>query len=79
MTSKKAAKAPTFEESLAELEQLVETMEKGELSLEESLQSFEKGIALTKNCQEALTAAEQKVEILSQADPGADLEPFENE
>ena len=79
MTSKKATKAASFEDALAELEQLVETMEKGEMSLEESLKSFEKGIALTKSCQEALKAAEQKVEILSQADTNAELEPFGNE
>lgn len=79
MTKKKSSDAQSFEESLAELEQLVETMEQGELSLEESLKSFEKGIALTRSCQEALKAAEQKVEILSKADTETDLEPFADE
>lgn len=53
-----------FEKSLAELEQLVEQMEQGDLSLEESLKQFERGIALTRACQQALQAAEQKVQIL---------------
>ena len=56
---------PSFEESLAELESLVETLEKGELSLEDSLKLFERGIELTRHCQKALKSAEQKVRILS--------------
>ena len=63
--SSKTKKAPSFEDSLAELEALVERMESGELSLEDSLSAFERGIALTRNCQQALQAAEQKVEILT--------------
>lgn len=55
---------PNFEQALSELEALVETMEEGELSLEESLKQFEKGIALASSCQTALQKAEQKVEIL---------------
>jgi exodeoxyribonuclease VII small subunit len=65
-----------FEEALSELESLVETMEKGELSLEESLTSFERGVALTRICQQALKAAEQKIEILTANSPDAELEPF---
>lgn len=53
-----------FEASLKELEGLVERMERGDLTLEESLQSFERGIRLTRDCQRALRAAEQKVEVL---------------
>ena len=57
-----AAKKPlNFEKALAELEQLVEDMEQGELSLEDSLKRFEKGIALTTECQQALQNAELKV------------------
>lgn len=56
--------APNFEQALTELEQLVETMEDGELNLEESLKQFEKGIALASSCQQALQKAEQKVELL---------------
>jgi exodeoxyribonuclease VII small subunit len=68
---------PSFEQALNELEALVERMERGDLSLEESLQSFERGIQLTRTCQEALSAAEQKVEILSSRDPDAQPEPFD--
>lgn len=53
-----------FEEALANLEQLVEAMEQGELSLEESLKAFEQGIKLTRECQAALEQAEQKVQLL---------------
>lgn len=56
--------APDFERSLAELEAIVEKLEHGELSLEESLQQFERGVQLTRACQTALKEAEQKVEIL---------------
>ena len=53
-----------FEEALEELEQLVSSMEEGELSLEDSMKAFEKGIKLTRECQTALQKAEQKVQIL---------------
>lgn len=53
-----------FEQAIEELENLVSTMEDGELSLENSLKSFEKGIKLTRKCQTALSAAEQRVQIL---------------
>ena len=53
-----------FEMALQELEALVYSMEDGELSLEESLQAFEKGIKLTRECQTALKNAEQKVQVL---------------
>jgi exodeoxyribonuclease VII small subunit len=75
---KKEPVAPSFEEALGELEALVEKMEAGDLSLEESLSAFERGIALTRTCQEALQAAEQKVEILTRNDPDADTEPFDD-
>ena len=56
--------APDFEASLAELEAIVEKLEQGELSLDDSLKQFERGVQLTRVCQAALTQAEQKVEIL---------------
>ncbi len=56
--------APDFERSLAELESIVEKLEAGELSLDESLRHFERGVQLTRVCQSALKQAEQKVEIL---------------
>lgn len=63
MTKKKDSTF-NFEESLASLESLVSAMEDGDLSLEESLQAFEKGIRLTRECQNALHNAEQKVQVL---------------
>lgn len=75
--AKDPPQSPSFEEALNELEALVERMERGDLSLEESLQTFERGIQLTRSCQEALSAAEQKVEILSSRDPDAQPEPFD--
>lgn len=62
--AKKKNKAPNFEQALDELEELVERMEQGESSLEDSLKDFERGIELTRSCQTALSEAEQKVEIL---------------
>lgn len=63
MTKKKSASFD-FEHALEELETLVSSMEDGELTLEESLQAFEKGIKLTRDCQTALKQAEQKVQVL---------------
>lgn len=53
-----------FENALENLEELVTSMEEGDLSLEDSLKAFEKGIKLTRECQSALKAAEQKVQVL---------------
>ncbi len=73
-----ASKPPNFEKSLQELEQLVAQLESGELSLEDSLKTFEKGIKLTRNCQTALQEAEQKVELLLQQEDGEALTtPFD--
>jgi exodeoxyribonuclease VII small subunit len=68
---------PDFEAALAELESLVERMEQGNLSLEETLAQFERGIRLTRSCQSALKAAEQKVEILVRQAGGEAVEPFD--
>ena len=57
------SKAPDFEQALAELEGL-ERLERGDLPLEEALKTFERGVALTRHCQNSLKAAQQKVEIL---------------
>ncbi len=61
---RKSKKKPDFETALAELETLVGTMEQGDISLEESLALFERGVTLTRTCQESLKEAEQKVQIL---------------
>ena len=68
-----------FEEALKELEALVQSMEQGELSLEDSLKAFERGIALTRSCQKSLDEAEQKVEILTQKQGGFEPQPFTDE
>ena len=57
-------KNPGFEQSLNELQTLVERLESGDLSLEESLSTFEQGISLTRECQSALQDAEQRVQVL---------------
>ena len=66
-----------FEKSLKELEALVEKMEAGNLSLEDSLKYFEKGVALTKSCQQALTEAEHKVQILMEQGKEKELQSFD--
>ena len=55
---------PSFEEALEELESIVAKMEQGDMSLEASLEAFERGVSLTRHCQQALKEAEQKVSIL---------------
>jgi exodeoxyribonuclease VII small subunit len=72
-----AKKTPQLVQSLDSLEALVERMESGELTLEESLQAFEQGVKLTRECQQALSQAEQKVRILLEQDPQAEPVPFE--
>lgn len=73
--SKKKAASFDFEKALEELEDLVTAMEEGEMSLEESLQAFEKGIKLTRECQGALKQAEQKVQVL--LDESGETEEFD--
>lgn len=63
-----------FEKSMTELEEIVMQLEKGELSLEDSLKQFEKGIILARKCQEVLQQAEQKIEILAASTTSTDSE-----
>jgi exodeoxyribonuclease VII small subunit len=65
-----------FEQSLQQLESLVEAMENGDLGLEESLKAFEKGVALTRACQLALDNAEQRVNLLLQENGKPVEQPF---
>lgn len=65
-------KTANFEDSLKELEQIVEALEAGGLSLDDSLKAFEKGVRITKDCQQALDNAEQKVSLLTK-DGNGDL------
>jgi exodeoxyribonuclease VII small subunit len=78
--------APDLEKSLAELEKIVERLETGDLSLDDSLKQFERGVALTRQCQAALRSAEQKVEILlkksgaaASPEEGFEAEPFDTD
>jgi len=68
----------TFEASLSELEILVDSMESGDLPLDEALKSFERGIELTRQCQLQLKEAEQKVQILTEKRVDAELESFKS-
>jgi exodeoxyribonuclease VII small subunit len=68
-----------FEASLSQLEQLVDQMEEGDLSLEESLNAFEAGVKLTRECQQALQEAEQKVEVLMRQNDELLAEPLDQE
>lgn len=70
------SKIPDFEAALAELERLVEQMEGGQQSLEEALKSFQRGIELTRVCQQGLKEAEQRVEQLVNENGQFALEPF---
>lgn len=65
---------PSFENQLEALEDIVNRLEQGELSLDESLTQFEKGVKLTKDCQKILSQAEQKVMLLNENNQ---LEEFE--
>jgi len=58
------ANTTTFEKSVEQLDSIVERMESGELSLDESLKLFEKGVKLTRECQQTLADAEAKIEKL---------------
>lgn len=64
-----------FEQTISELEEIVKQLEKGELSLDDSLKQFEKGIGLARQCQDVLNQAEQKIEVLTKTQE----DDFEND
>lgn len=66
-----------FEQSLAQLEALVARLETGDLPLDQALASFEQGVRLTRECQGALSAAQQKVQVLLQRGESLVAEEFE--
>ena len=72
-------KITNLEKALADLENLVEELETGDLPLEKAMKKFEEGIKLTRSCQAALKDAEQKVQILLKSAGGESLEEFEAE
>ena len=73
--AKKSA-LPDFEAALTELETIVAKMESGEQSLEEALKSFQRGVELTRTCQQGLKEAEQRVEKLLTENGDARIEPY---
>ncbi len=74
------AKPKNFEMSLEELERIVRELEQGELTLEKSLELFEQGVKLSRECQERLTEAERRIEILMRDNQGrAAVRPFDPE
>lgn len=75
MTRKK--QGVDFEAALEELEGLVERMEEGALSLEESLKTYERGIELSRVCQKSLDAAEQRIQILTEKDGATEVQDFQ--
>ena len=77
MAAKK--KAATFEQALEELEELVERLEAGDLPLEEALADFERGVKLTRECQQKLASAEQKVKVLMEESGSIRELPFDSE
>ena len=74
-----AKKSYPFEASLAKLESLVEQMESGDLSLDDSLKLFEDGIKLTRECQQALSEAEQKVSLLMEQNGVQETKEFQGD
>jgi exodeoxyribonuclease VII small subunit len=74
------AKPKSFETSLEELERIVRELEQGELTLEKSLELFERGVKLSRECQDRLTQAERRIEILMRDNQGrATVRPFEDQ
>ncbi len=73
----KDKKSVDFEQQLENLEALVESLESGDLSLEDSLKSFETGIKVARECQQALKTAEQKVELLMRQGDELISQPFD--
>ncbi len=71
-----AGAPPAFEAALAQLESLVTRLESGDLPLDEALRTFEQGVQLTRECQSALSAAQQKVQQLLQRGETATIEDF---
>ena len=77
MTEKPSPAPPDFERALGDLEATVDQLEHGDLSLEEALKQFERGVELARGCEASLKQAEQRVEILLQKTPDAEPESFE--
>lgn len=74
--STEPSRVAEFEQSLDELEQIVQRMEHGDLSLDDSLKTYERGIALYRSCQAALEQAELRVRLLHDPEAPDDAEDF---
>ncbi|TKB44499.1 exodeoxyribonuclease VII small subunit [Thalassotalea mangrovi] len=74
--AKKKPENLSFEESMSELETIVNALEQGDLPLEDSMKLFERGLALSQHSQKTLASAEQKIQILMNRDEQAPLQPF---
>ena len=68
--------SPSFENSLTKLSELVQRIDSGELELAEALKSFEEGIQLIRHCQQALTEAEQKIQVLTEENAEINVSPL---
>ena len=68
-----------FEDALKKLEEIVKEMESGDLTLEESLKSFEEGVRLSRFCAKKLDEAERRIDILLKNKEGLEIQPFEEE
>ncbi len=77
--NKTPAPLPPLEAALVEITELVDKMEHGELTLEQSLNQFERGVTLVKHCQKILQEAEQKVQILMQSNQEESLSPYQED
>jgi len=75
----KKSALPDFEAALNELEKIVEKMESGEQNLEDALKSFQRGIELTRTCQQGLKEAEQRVEKLLSENGDVRIDPYTEE
>lgn len=64
----------TFEDSINELEEIVQKLEKGECPLDEAVKLFEKGVKISNECHKTLNEAEQKIKILTEADTKGEVE-----
>lgn len=76
MSDDKIEDPKQFEESLQALEAIVDQLEQGDLTLEQSLAAFERGVLLGHGCQKALDEAEQRIRILTERTDDAEPEPF---
>jgi len=76
--NKKSDKLPDFEKALEELESLVEQLESGDLSLDQSLEQFKRGVELTRHCQGVLDEAQQVVRKLIDTDDESSAVPFDS-